>query len=76
MLCTMCTTRLFDQLVWDVGHQAYPHKTLTGRRDRLSTIRQKDGWTASIPMALRERVRQPLSVGHSSTSISAGLGMA
>lgn len=64
----------FDHLVWDVGHQAYPHKILTGRRDRISTIRQKNGlhpfpWRA-------ESEYDVLSVGHSSTSISAGLGMA
>lgn len=64
----------FDHLVWDVGHQAYPHKILTGRRDRIGTIRQKGGlhpfpWRA-------ESEYDVLSVGHSSTSISAGLGMA
>ena len=64
----------FDHLVWDVGHQAYPHKILTGRRDRIGTIRQKNGlhpfpWRA-------ESEYDVLSVGHSSTSISAGLGMA
>lgn len=64
----------FDHLVWDVGHQAYPHKILTGRRNRISTIRQKNGlhpfpWRA-------ESEYDVLSVGHSSTSISAGLGMA
>ncbi|NIH11827.1 MAG: 1-deoxy-D-xylulose-5-phosphate synthase [Serratia symbiotica] len=64
----------FDRLVWDVGHQAYPHKILTGRRDRIATIRQKGGlhpfpWRA-------ESEYDVLSVGHSSTSISAGLGMA
>lgn len=64
----------FDQLVWDVGHQAYPHKILTGRRDKLSTIRQKDGLH---PFPWREESEyDTLSVGHSSTSISAGLGMA
>ncbi|MBD1575106.1 1-deoxy-D-xylulose-5-phosphate synthase [Vibrio sp. S11_S32] len=64
----------FDQLVWDVGHQAYPHKILTGRRDRLSTIRQKDGLH---PFPWREESEyDTLSVGHSSTSISAALGMA
>ncbi|MCF7486447.1 1-deoxy-D-xylulose-5-phosphate synthase [Vibrio sp. A2-1] len=64
----------FDQLVWDVGHQAYPHKILTGRRDRLSTIRQKDGLH---PFPWRQESEyDTLSVGHSSTSISAGLGMA
>lgn len=64
----------FDNLIWDVGHQAYPHKILTGRRDRIGTIRQKNGlhpfpWRA-------ESEYDVLSVGHSSTSISAGLGMA
>ncbi|AIU87665.1 1-deoxy-D-xylulose-5-phosphate synthase [Pectobacterium odoriferum] len=64
----------FDHLVWDVGHQAYPHKILTGRRDRISTIRQKGGLH---PFPWRdESVYDVLSVGHSSTSISAGLGMA
>ncbi|WP_315708097.1 1-deoxy-D-xylulose-5-phosphate synthase [Brenneria uluponensis] len=64
----------FDHLVWDVGHQAYPHKILTGRRDRISTIRQKDGLH---PFPWREESEYDvLSVGHSSTSISAGLGMA
>ncbi|WJY14057.1 1-deoxy-D-xylulose-5-phosphate synthase [Pectobacteriaceae bacterium CE90] len=64
----------FDHLVWDVGHQAYPHKILTGRRDRISTIRQKDGLH---PFPWREESKYDvLSVGHSSTSISAGLGMA
>jgi 1-deoxy-D-xylulose-5-phosphate synthase len=64
----------FDQLIWDVGHQAYPHKILTGRRDKLSTIRQKDGLH---PFPWREESEYDvLSVGHSSTSISAGLGIA
>ncbi|QUJ66784.1 1-deoxy-D-xylulose-5-phosphate synthase [Photobacterium sp. GJ3] len=64
----------FDHLIWDVGHQAYPHKILTGRRDRLNTIRQKDGLH---PFPWREESEYDvLSVGHSSTSISAGLGMA
>ncbi|ARV71853.1 1-deoxy-D-xylulose-5-phosphate synthase [Vibrio campbellii] len=63
-----------DQLIWDVGHQAYPHKILTGRRDRMPTIRQKDGLH---PFPWREESEyDTLSVGHSSTSISAGLGMA
>ncbi|PHR65752.1 1-deoxy-D-xylulose-5-phosphate synthase [Pseudidiomarina marina] len=63
-----------DQLVWDVGHQAYPHKILTGRKDRLHTIRQKDGLH---PFPWRpESEYDTLSVGHSSTSISAALGMA
>ena len=64
----------FDQLIWDVGHQAYPHKILTGRRDQMSTIRQKDG---IHPFPWREESEfEVLSVGHSSTSISAGLGIA
>ncbi|MCP3697240.1 MAG: 1-deoxy-D-xylulose-5-phosphate synthase [Aliivibrio sp.] len=64
----------FDQLIWDVGHQAYPHKILTGRREQLSTIRQKDGLH---PFPWRgESEYDVLSVGHSSTSISAALGLA
>lgn len=64
----------FDHLVWDVGHQAYPHKILTGRRDRIGTIRQKNGLH---PFPWRgESEFDVLSVGHSSTSISAALGMA
>ncbi|WP_226572233.1 1-deoxy-D-xylulose-5-phosphate synthase [Mangrovibacter yixingensis] len=64
----------FDQLIWDVGHQAYPHKILTGRRDNIGTIRQKDGLH---PFPWREESEYDvLSVGHSSTSISAGLGVA
>ncbi|RUO24413.1 1-deoxy-D-xylulose-5-phosphate synthase [Aliidiomarina minuta] len=64
----------FDHLVWDVGHQAYPHKILTGRRQQLSSIRQKDGLH---PFPWREESEYDvLSVGHSSTSISAALGMA
>ncbi|WP_314723071.1 1-deoxy-D-xylulose-5-phosphate synthase [Haemophilus pittmaniae] len=64
----------FDQLIWDVGHQAYPHKILTGRRDRMPTIRQKDGLH---PFPWRDESEfDVLSVGHSSTSIGAGLGVA
>ncbi|MCG7584940.1 1-deoxy-D-xylulose-5-phosphate synthase [Photobacterium sp. OFAV2-7] len=64
----------FDHLIWDVGHQAYPHKILTGRREAMPTIRQKDG---IHPFPWREESEYDvLSVGHSSTSISAGLGMA
>ncbi|HCG5683176.1 TPA: 1-deoxy-D-xylulose-5-phosphate synthase [Vibrio parahaemolyticus] len=63
-----------DKLIWDVGHQAYPHKILTGRRDQMPTIRQKDGLH---PFPWREESEyDTLSVGHSSTSISAGLGLA
>ncbi len=63
-----------DRLVWDVGHQAYPHKVLTGRRERLHTIKQ-DGGLAPFP-ARYESEYDTFGVGHSSTSISAALGMA
>lgn len=63
-----------DRLVWDVGHQAYPHKALTGRREQLTTIRAKNG-LAAFP-AREESVFDTFGVGHSSTAISAGLGMA
>ena len=63
-----------DRLVWDVGHQAYPHKVLTGRRDRLHTIKQ-DGGLAPFPTPT-ESEYDTFGVGHSSTSISAALGMA
>ena len=63
-----------DRLVWDVGHQAYPHKVLTGRRERLATIKQKDG-LAPFPTR-SESPYDTFGVGHSSTSISAALGMA
>ena len=63
-----------DRLIWDVGHQAYPHKALTGRREQLVTIRAKDG-LAAFP-AREESVFDTFGVGHSSTAISAGLGMA
>ena len=63
-----------DRLVWDVGHQAYPHKVLTGRRDRLHTIKQKDG-LAPFPTRA-ESEYDTFGVGHSSTSIAAALGMA
>ena len=63
-----------DRLIWDVGHQAYPHKVLTGRRDRIRTLRQKDGLSGFTRRA--ESPYDPFGAGHSSTSISAGLGMA
>jgi 1-deoxy-D-xylulose-5-phosphate synthase len=63
-----------DRLVWDVGHQAYPHKVLTGRRDRLNTIKQRGG-LAPFP-SRSESPYDTFGVGHSSTSISAALGMA
>lgn len=63
-----------DRLVWDVGHQAYPHKILTGRREEMATLRQKDG-IAAFPRR-SESPYDTFGVGHSSTSISAALGMA
>ncbi|AWH18196.1 1-deoxy-D-xylulose-5-phosphate synthase [Stenotrophomonas sp. ZAC14D2_NAIMI4_7] len=63
-----------DQLVWDVGHQTYPHKILTGRRDDIHTVKQKDG-VAPFPKR-EESEYDTFGVGHSSTSISAALGMA
>jgi 1-deoxy-D-xylulose-5-phosphate synthase len=63
-----------DRLIWDVGHQAYPHKILTGRRDRIFSLRQKDGLSGFTKRS--ESEFDPFGAGHSSTSISAGLGMA
>src|SRR5690606_9697214 len=63
-----------DRLVWDVGHQAYPHKILTGRREQMGTIRRKGGLSGFPKRA--ESVYDTFGVGHSSTSISAALGMA
>jgi 1-deoxy-D-xylulose-5-phosphate synthase len=63
-----------DRLIWDVGHQAYPHKILTGRRDRIRTLRQADGLSGFTKRS--ESEYDPFGAAHSSTSISAGLGMA
>jgi len=63
-----------DRLIWDVGHQAYPHKILTGRRDRIRTLRQPGGLSGFTRRS--ESVYDPFGAAHSSTSISAGLGMA
>jgi len=63
-----------DRLVWDVGHQAYPHKVLTGRRERMGTLRQKDGLSGFLRRD--ESPYDTFGAGHSSTSISAALGMA
>jgi 1-deoxy-D-xylulose-5-phosphate synthase len=63
-----------DRLIWDVGHQAYPHKILTGRRDRIRTLRQADGLSGFTKR--QESEYDPFGAAHSSTSISAGLGMA
>ena len=63
-----------DRLIWDVGHQAYPHKILTGRRDRIRTLRQGGGLSGFTRRS--ESEYDPFGAAHSSTSISAGLGMA
>ena len=68
-----CYETPFDQIIWDVGHQAYPHKILTGRKSKLNTIKKLNGLH---PFPWREESDYDvLSVGHSSTSISAGLGI-
>jgi 1-deoxy-D-xylulose-5-phosphate synthase len=64
----------YDRLIWDVGHQAYPHKILTGRRDRIRTLRQGGGLSGFTKRS--ESEYDPFGAAHSSTSISAGLGMA
>ncbi|MEI8393996.1 MAG: 1-deoxy-D-xylulose-5-phosphate synthase [Rhodospirillaceae bacterium] len=63
-----------DRIIWDVGHQAYPHKILTGRRDRIRTLRTGGGLSGFTRRS--ESIYDPFGAGHSSTSISAGLGMA
>ena len=63
-----------DKIIWDVGHQAYPHKILTGRRDRMRTLRQGGGLSGFTRRS--ESEYDPFGAAHSSTSISAGLGMA
>ncbi len=63
-----------DRLIWDVGHQAYPHKILTGRRDRIRTLRQPGGLSGFTKRS--ESEYDPFGAAHSSTSISAGLGFA
>ena len=63
-----------DKLIWDVGHQCYPHKVLTGRRDRMRTIRQGGGLSGFTKRA--ESAYDPFGAAHSSTSISAGMGFA
>ncbi|MEM9330402.1 MAG: 1-deoxy-D-xylulose-5-phosphate synthase [Pseudomonadota bacterium] len=62
-----------DRIIWDVGHQCYPHKILTGRRDRIRTIRQENGLSGFTKR--KESAYDPFGAAHSSTSISAGLGM-
>src|SRR6476661_2216366 len=63
-----------DKLIWDVGHQAYPHKIITGRRERIRTLRQGGGLSGFTRRA--ESEYDPFGAAHSSTSISAALGMA
>ena len=63
-----------DRMIWDVGHQTYPHKILTGRRDRIRTLRMGGGLSGFTKRA--ESEYDAFGAGHSSTSISAGLGMA
>ena len=63
-----------DRLIWDVGHQCYPHKILTGRRGQMNTLRQGGGLSGFTKRA--ESQYDPFGAAHSSTSISAGLGMA
>src|SRR5262249_56398348 len=63
-----------DRILWEVGHQAYPHKILTARRDRIRTLRQGGGLSGFTKRA--ESEYDPFGAAHSSTSISAGLGMA
>ena len=63
-----------DRLIWDVGHQAYPHKILTGRRDRIRSLRKGGGLSGFTKRS--ESVYDPFGAAHSSTSISAGFGMA
>ena len=62
-----------DRLIWDVGHQAYPHKVITGRRDSIRTLRQRNGLSGFTKRS--ESEYDPFGAAHSSTSISAGLGM-
>ena len=63
-----------DKLIWDVGHQCYPHKVLTGRRDRMRTIRKGGGLSGFTKRS--ESIYDPFGAAHSSTSISAGMGFA
>src|SRR6185295_4306797 len=63
-----------DKIIWDVGHQAYPHKIITGRRDRMRTLRQGGGLSGFTKRS--ESEYDPFGAAHSSTSISAGLGFA
>ena len=70
----MFSTRRRDRIVWDVGHQAYPHKILTGRRERIRTLRQGGGLSGFTKRA--ESEYDAFGAAHSSTSISASLGMA
>ena len=71
--CTRCWTRPRDKILWDVGHQAYPHKVLTGRRDQLATIRQYGGLAPFCSIA--ESPHDIMGAGHASTSIGYGVGI-
>ena len=62
-----------DRLIWDVGHQSYPHKILTGRKNKIETLRQKNGLYGFVKRS--ESEYDPFGTAHSSTSISAGMGM-
>jgi 1-deoxy-D-xylulose-5-phosphate synthase len=62
-----------DKIVWDVGHQSYTHKILTGRKDKMSTIRQKDGLSGYLKRS--ESEHDIIEAGHTSTSISSALGV-
>ncbi|MDZ7630730.1 MAG: 1-deoxy-D-xylulose-5-phosphate synthase N-terminal domain-containing protein [Gemmatimonadaceae bacterium] len=68
------STRRRDQLVWDVGHQGYPHKLLTGRRDDFKTLRQEDGMSGFLKRS--ESEYDTFGAGHAATSVSAAYGMA
>ena len=71
--CTRCSTRPKDKILWDVGHQAYPHKVLTGRRDQLGTIRKYGGLAPFC--AIHESEHDIMGAGHASTSIGYGVGI-
>ena len=62
-----------DRLIWDVGHQSYPHKILTGRKNKIETLRQKNGLYGFVKRS--ESEYDPFGTAHSSTSVSAGMGM-
>ena len=71
--CTRCSTPPRDKILWDVGHQAYPHKVLTGRRDRLQTIRQYGGLAPFC--SIHESEHDIMGAGHASTAIGYAVGI-